>query len=121
MLKQPPLCVLKVINIKEICNQVSLQNQYFSTTTMKASKTNFCRETERILFKHVDYSTIWPDQIDEKACWFRNYFVGKPYITLIGPILEDESDLAIVSIVKEVLKKSNTQYRIIVRTKQVIY
>ncbi|KAF1799089.1 hypothetical protein FB192DRAFT_1394810 [Mucor lusitanicus] len=107
-----------VINIKEICNQVSLQNQYFSTTTMKASKTNFCRETERILFKHVDYSTIWPDQIDEKACWFRNYFVGKPYITLIGPILEDESDLAIVSIVKEVLKKSNTQYRIIVRTKQ---
>lgn len=95
---------------------MSSQNQYFSVT----SKTNFCRETERILFKHVDYSTIWPDQIDEKACWFRNYFVGKPYITLIGSILEDEQDLAMISIVKEVVKKSSAQYRIIVRTKQVI-
>ncbi|KAL7333571.1 hypothetical protein PS15p_202459 [Mucor circinelloides] len=103
-----------IINIREICHQVSSQDQYFSV----ASKTNFCRETERILFKHVDYSTIWPDQIDEKACWFRNYFVGKPYITLIGSILEDEQDLAMISIVKEVVKKSSAQYRIIVRTKQ---
>ncbi|GAN02316.1 DNA helicase [Mucor ambiguus] len=62
--------------------------------------------------------TIRPDQVDEKACWFRKYFVGKPYITLIGPVLEDESDLAVISIVKEVIKKSITQYRIIVRTKQ---
>ncbi|KAG1083599.1 hypothetical protein G6F42_022152 [Rhizopus arrhizus] len=100
--------------LREICHQVSSQSQYFSV----ASKTNFCRETERILFKHVDYSTIWPDQIDEKACWFRNYFVGKPYITLIGSILEDEQDLAMISIVKEVVKKSSAQYRIIVRTKQ---
>lgn len=62
----------------------------------------------------TDYNTIWPDQIDEKAYWFRNHFVGKPYITLIGPIMDDENDLAIISIVKEQL-----QYRIIVRTKQV--
>ncbi|KAL9542419.1 hypothetical protein MBANPS3_008626 [Mucor bainieri] len=116
-----------VISIKEICNQVSLQHQCLSsiaatttttTTPAATSRTNFCRETERILFKHVDYSTVWPDQIDEKACWFRNYFVGKPYITLIGPVLEDESDLAVISIVKEVMKKSVVQYRIIVRTKQ---
>lgn len=33
--------------------------------------------------------------------------------------MEDENDLAIISIVKEVVKKSNSQYRIIVRTKQV--
>lgn len=33
--------------------------------------------------------------------------------------MEDENDLAIISIVKEVVKKSNLQYRIIVRTKQV--
>lgn len=108
----------KVINIREICNQVSLQSRYFSTTTTATSKSNYGRETERILFKHVDYSTIWPDQIDDKACWFRNYFVGKPYVTFIGPISEDESDLAIVSIVKETMKKASAQYRMIVRTKQ---
>ncbi|CAO3626743.1 unnamed protein product [Mucor fragilis] len=107
-----------VINIREICNQVSLQSRYFSTTTTATSKSNYGRETERILFKHVDYSTIWPDQIDDKACWFRNYFVGKPYVTFIGPISEDESDLAIVSIVKETMKKASAQYRMIVRTKQ---
>jgi hypothetical protein len=82
---------------------------------------NFYREKERILLSScskVDYdSTIWPDQIDEKACWFRNHFVGKPYITFIGPIMDDENDLAVISIVKE--KRSIMQYRIIVRTKQV--
>ncbi|CEP18522.1 hypothetical protein [Parasitella parasitica] len=105
----------KVLNIKEICCQVSFQNQHLSTI----SKTNFCREPERILFEQpVDYSSIWPDQIDEKSYWFRNYFVGKPYITLIGPMTEDETDLAMISIVKEVIKKPYSQYRIIVRTKQ---
>lgn len=89
---------------------------------------NFLREEERILSSNqtsckVDYNSIWPDQIDEKACWFRNYFVGKQYITLIGPIMDNEKDLALISIVKEYEKALNQkpflQYRIIVRTKQV--
>jgi hypothetical protein len=84
----------------------------------------FFRERERILSSNnykVDYNSIWPDQIDEKACWFRNHFVGKPYITLIGPIMDDEKDLAIISIIKEYRKQEKAhiiQFRIIVRTKQ---
>ncbi|GAA5799071.1 hypothetical protein HPULCUR_004480 [Helicostylum pulchrum] len=71
----------------------------------------------------VDYNSIWPDQIDEKACWFRNYFVGKQYVTFIGPIMDDEKDMSLISVVKEYEKgskqKAILQYRIIVRTKQV--
>lgn len=69
------------------------------------------------------YNSIWPDQIDEKASWFRKYFVGKQYVTFIGPIMDDENDLSVISIVKEYEKESKQkpilQYRIIVRTKQV--
>lgn len=83
----------------------------------------FQREKERILPScKADYN--WPDQVDEKAFWFRNHFVGKPYITLIGPIMDDKNDLAVISIVKEYEKHANQkqpfiQYRIIVRTQQV--
>lgn len=89
---------------------------------------NFIREKERILSPNqtsckVDYNSIWPDQIDEKACWFRNYFVGKQYVTFIGPIMDDEKDMSLISVVKEYEKglkqKATLQYRIIVRTKQV--
>jgi hypothetical protein len=57
--------------------------------------------------------------INDKACWFRNYFVGKPYMTWIGPI-EDET--VIISISREYEKEfgnKEPQYRMIVRSKQV--
>lgn len=112
-----------MINIKEICCQVvkvvNPNEGHLSVTTTD----QFQREKERILPScKTDYN--WPDQVDEKAFWFRNHFVGKPYITLIGPIMDDKHDLAVISIVKEYEKQANQkqpfiQYRIIVRTKQV--
>ncbi|KAI9031575.1 hypothetical protein CLU79DRAFT_729173 [Phycomyces nitens] len=37
------------------------------------------------------YTTLWPDQIDPKATWFRQHFIGKPYLTLIGPMSSNQS------------------------------
>ena len=76
---------------------------------------HFVREVASDVPVENDYSNIWPDQIDETACWFRKYFIGKPYKTLIGTIQNDNH--VIVSVIKEVEK--DALYRIIVRTKQV--
>ncbi|KAI8087007.1 uncharacterized protein B0P05DRAFT_533312 [Gilbertella persicaria] len=71
---------------------------------------DFLRE-KPTLSTMTDYHSIWPDQIDKTSYWFRHYFVGKPYITLIGPVMNDTH--AIVSVIK-----GATYYRIIIRTKQ---
>ncbi|ORY96376.1 hypothetical protein BCR43DRAFT_524481 [Syncephalastrum racemosum] len=44
------------------------------------------------------YSTMWPDQMDMKAYWFRQYFVGKPYVTLIG---QEDTETILISVVCE--------------------
>lgn len=113
---------LLIINIKEICCQVTKIVDLNKRQLSVMSTDRFQRERERILPScKVDHN--WLDQVDEKAFWFRNHFVGKPYITLIGPIMDDRDDLAVISIVKEYEKHANQkqpfiQYRIIVRTKQ---
>ncbi|KAG2219577.1 hypothetical protein INT45_002535 [Circinella minor] len=66
----------------------------------------------------TNYSSMWPDQMDPRAYWFRQYFVGKPYITLI----ERDDTLGyhpiIISVVKERID-SKFRYRIISRGKQI--
>ncbi|KAI8968968.1 hypothetical protein BDF20DRAFT_980556 [Mycotypha africana] len=52
------------------------------------------------------------------AYWFRKFFVGKSYITLIGPIFDNTSDNAVITIVNEVVDKTRQQYKIIIRTTQ---
>ncbi|KAI9487575.1 MAG: hypothetical protein EXX96DRAFT_553823 [Benjaminiella poitrasii] len=112
---------LLILNIKEICCQVPHKDEksYLSVTTSQ-----FLREEERIASLSQDclvkcHTSFCADQIYENACWFRNYFIGKPYITLIGPVFDDENDLAVISIIKEMrTQKTCFQYRIIVRTSQ---
>ncbi|KAI8990343.1 hypothetical protein BDB01DRAFT_781017 [Pilobolus umbonatus] len=114
-----------LLGVQDICTEVNrlCQDQEYLSVINK----DYIRERERILpaYYKVDYSSVWPDQIEEKACWFRNYFVGNPYITLIGPITEDRNDYAVISIVRESDKRvkqdeelDTVDYRIIIRTKQ---
>ncbi|KAI8377393.1 uncharacterized protein BYT42DRAFT_342256 [Radiomyces spectabilis] len=96
---------------------------------------NYYIEPNRILPSRTraqQYAHPWPDQIDTKAYWFRQYFVGKPYVTLIGPLSpssvpKEEQEHAIISIVreheKEFAKKDSVsfvgnRYRVIVRGKE---
>lgn len=67
------------------------------------------------------YTSMWPDQMDMRAYWFRQYFVGKPYVTLIG---QADSDSILISVVCErVSQESGSQrggdsgprYRILAR------
>lgn len=57
---------------------------------------------------------MWPDQLDNRAYWFRQYFVGKPYITLVGM----DQDI-IISIVRERTNNSGNNHRVIYREKKV--
>ncbi|KAI9319486.1 hypothetical protein BX666DRAFT_2025779 [Dichotomocladium elegans] len=60
-----------------------------------------------------DLSSLWPDQLDTRASWFRLYFVGKPYTTLVS----FEEDI-IVSVVKErSARPDEYQFRILHRKK----
>lgn len=102
---------LQVSSIQEICIQIQHKKEPVYHLN------NFYKEEERIIIQQTDNE--WPDEIHEKAYWFRKYFVGKPYITLIGPFLENDNDFAIFSIIREVVSKTQSQFRIIVRTKQV--
>ena len=56
--------------------------------------------------------------MDARAYWFRQYFVGKPYITLIGRDKTLGNNPIIISVAKERVD-SKFRYRIISRGKQV--
>ncbi|KAI7857606.1 hypothetical protein BDC45DRAFT_500213 [Circinella umbellata] len=66
----------------------------------------------------TNYSSMWPDQMDPRAYWFRQYFVGKPYITFIGRDETQSYHPIIISVVKERID-SKFRYRIISRGKQI--
>lgn len=57
---------------------------------------------------------MWPDQLDNRAYWFRQYFVGKPYITLVGM----DQDI-IISIVRERTSNGGYNHRVVYREKKV--
>ncbi|KAI8093537.1 uncharacterized protein BX664DRAFT_109567 [Halteromyces radiatus] len=77
-----------------------------------------------------DYTAMWPDFMNRNSGWFRQYFVGNPYVTLAGPIQrydiisassskttdtsehhdqqDDDNSYAIVTVVQEKLKAKHT-------------
>ncbi|KAI8875458.1 hypothetical protein K501DRAFT_289358 [Backusella circina FSU 941] len=107
-----------------------------STTQVIFSIQDTCHTIKRIIHQlpHLSYASklfrrektrIIPplylnqaNPINEKASWFRKYFVGKPYTTWIGSI---ENEIAVISISREYEREfgnKESQYRIIVRTNQ---
>lgn len=38
------------------------------------------------------YTSMWPNHLSEETAWFRQYFIGNPYITLIGPLSHDDDN-----------------------------
>lgn len=55
----------------------------------------------------------------DTATWFRLYFVGKPYVTMIGSLKKNNESFGIISIVQETSKEGLLQYRIIIRSRKV--
>ncbi|KAI8145180.1 hypothetical protein BJV82DRAFT_605181 [Fennellomyces sp. T-0311] len=101
---------------QEICNEcrkcIADAPSYVSSCFI-----DFCLESPKILpVTHpTHYASMWPDQMDARAYWFRQYFVGKPYISLIGKEAETLMSI-IISVVRERVE-SKFRYRIITRGK----
>lgn len=55
----------------------------------------------------------------DTAAWFRLYFVGKPYVTMIGSLKKNNGSFGIISIVQETSNEGLLQYRIIIRSRKV--
>lgn len=55
----------------------------------------------------------------DAAAWFRLYFVGKPYVTMIGSLKKNNGSFCIISIVQETSNEGLLQYRIIIRSRKV--
>ncbi|KAI9318990.1 hypothetical protein BX666DRAFT_1922017 [Dichotomocladium elegans] len=62
-----------------------------------------------LLHRLPDYRSIWPEHIDANSTWFRNYFIGKPYVTLV-------SISKPTTIISVVCHEDEALYRIIIRT-----
>ncbi|KAF7731657.1 Signal-induced proliferation-associated 1-like protein 2 [Apophysomyces ossiformis] len=112
----------KVLGLQDICKK---SNAWIPSQSFVKPSSNYRIEQPKIIpqrYTPADYASMWPDQVDAKASWFRRYFVGKPYITLIGPQKDDT--YVIISVVREYAKEfcadtfKGSQYRIIVRGKE---
>ncbi|KAI9498641.1 hypothetical protein BDB00DRAFT_798861 [Zychaea mexicana] len=103
---------------QEICNEcrkcITAAPSYVSSCFI-----DFTLESPKILpaTYPTNYASMWPDQMDPRAYWFRQYFVGKPYITLIGRDTETLMSV-LISVVRERVE-SKLRYRIISRGKQI--
>ncbi|ORZ14221.1 hypothetical protein BCR42DRAFT_418306 [Absidia repens] len=52
----------------------------------------YCLEDAKVV-PHLapsHYTSLWPNHLNEETTWFRQYFVGNPYITLVGPLSHDD-------------------------------
>ncbi|KAL0077579.1 hypothetical protein J3Q64DRAFT_1768321 [Phycomyces blakesleeanus] len=78
-------------------------------------------EEARILphrYSQADYASMGTDPVDAQAIWFRQRFVGKSYISLIGPMASNRDthkENVIISVVQEY---SPHGYNIIIRHKE---
>ena len=67
-----------------------------------------------------DYNESIVEYMDHEAYWYRNYFMGRDYTTFIGYVDDDEPLL--LSAICETLEDGvQKQYRLIIRTKQVLF
>ncbi|KAI9033612.1 hypothetical protein CLU79DRAFT_724566 [Phycomyces nitens] len=82
---------------------------------------DFKIEEARILphrYSPADYASMGPDPVDAQAIWFRQRFVGKSYISLIGPMASNR-DTHKENVIVSVVQEYNPQgYSIIVRHKE---
>ncbi|KAG0167631.1 signal-induced proliferation-associated 1-like protein 3 [Apophysomyces sp. BC1015] len=111
-----------ISSLQDVCNRC---NAWIPSRSFVKLSSNHRIEQSKIIpqrYTPADYASMWPDQVDAKASWFRRYFVGKPYITLIGPQKDDT--YVIISVVREYANEfcedtfKGSQYRIIVRGKE---
>ena len=102
-------------HIQEICDECK-SHIAATPSYIQLHRDEFHIEQPKIFPNRVvaDYASMWPDQLDNRAYWFRQYFVGKPYITLVGM----DQDI-IISIVRERTNTGGYNYRVVYREKKV--
>lgn len=133
--------VIKTARILHICQVCSSTKQ----TALCVASDHYKKELPKVYYKtkrpsSKDYEEMKSDQLVLEGTWFRQYFVGKPYVTLIGCLeaannekssrksnrssvqsistITEDTTLGIITIVQEKADKGNmTQYRIIIRSK----
>ncbi|CDH51310.1 rap ran-gap family protein [Lichtheimia corymbifera JMRC:FSU:9682] len=107
--------VKKVVkHIQEICDECK-SHIAATPSYIQSHRDEFHIEQPKILPNRAvaDYASMWPDQLDNRAYWFRQYFVGKPYITLVGM----DQDI-IISIVRERTSNGGYNHRVVYREKK---
>ncbi|KAI8356612.1 hypothetical protein EDC96DRAFT_259690 [Choanephora cucurbitarum] len=84
---------LLIADIRHICKECLKLVESFPNLSSH-SIDDFKKETPKLGMAPLSashYRGLEPDQIDQKATWFRHHFVGKPYLTLIGSFDQEKT------------------------------
>ncbi|KAG1144550.1 hypothetical protein G6F37_001300 [Rhizopus arrhizus] len=107
---------LVIERFQQICPTIN------KLTSFCISSETFKKETPKIYSKRAtdeEYEKMMPNELLlDTATWFRLYFVGKPYVTMIGSFKKNNESFGIISIVQETSKEGLLQYRIIIRSRK---